>query len=365
MAASLLLGLAALSAALAAPYPSMVTRGPPITAPPLPVPAPTNFLIMNDPKACPAHGGFAGGLACQALLPKGGLALVWQYGANHIDGFRAYTVPNPRAASPAPQNRWAAATITHLGPNAPIATQTARMADGSVATLIVLDPRAGGYENVCFTVTAYAGETESPMSRPFCVGSNATAKTVSLAPVHSLTSTDELFFDPSKGGPAPCCDNHNADPDPFRYGAVLFVGHYRNKITTGPTINAGVHRGGLLYDVGALRGSKIYKAVLRFTREEAGGSSCITEIDTGPSAWWTAPNNYLPRAARLMSTDSYAGRTFDIDVTPIVSNWAAGQPNNGLVLIGDTWPNVVYQLENIGDNCVTSLTNVTLEVTYF
>lgn len=352
--------LAAVTIAAGAPASPTMARLPGLTATPRALPAPTNFLIMNDPKACPAHGGIGGGLACQALLPKGGLALIWQYGPVHIDGFRAYIVPNPRRSPSAGQGRMGLA-----GPNTPVSTQTARLTDGSVATLIVLDPRPGGYEGACLTVTAFAGASESPMTPPYCIGSNATARTVSLAPTHELTSIDELFFDPSAGGPAPGSDHHDYDLDPFKYGAVVRVGHYRRQITSDGTINAGVQRGALVYDVAALRGSTIYKAVLHLTRDSAAGSTCITEIDAGPAAWWTTPRTYLPRVNALMTTDSFAGKTFDIDVTPIVSGWAAGQPNNGLVLIGDDWRNVVFQLEAIPDTCVTSLLSVTLEVTYF
>ncbi len=331
------------------------------------LPAPTHLLAHNDPQSCAAYGGFAGGLACAALLPKGGLAFMWQYGANHIDGFRLYAVPNPWKSGNGGSGNFALLSTSRLaGPNTPVATQTDRLTDGTVARLVVLDPRPHGFEGDCFAATAYVGSTESAMTLPFCVGSNATAKSVSLAPIHSLTVKNELFFDADAGGPAPCCDTESNDPDPFKYGAVLFVGHYRwHYLTTGNNINAGVQRAALLYDVSSLKGSKIYKAVLHFTREYATGFSCITEIDPAPSGWWTKAPGYLPPLSPQMSTQQYAGQTFDIDITPIVSGWTSGQPNNGLTLRGDSWPNVVYQLKNISDTCSTPLLNVTLDVIYF
>jgi len=331
------------------------------------LPAPTNLLAHNDPQSCSAYGGFAGGLACAALLPKGGLAFVWQYGKNHIDGFRLYAVPNPRMQnnSGGGFNRYALAPMP-LG-NSPVGTQTARLDDGTVARLIILDPRPRGFENDCFAATAYLGATESAMSPMFCVGSNASARIASFSPIHSLTTRNELFIDVDKhDSAAPCCDTESNDPDPFKYGAVLFVGHFRQALTTnGRQVDVGVQRAALLYDVSSLYGARISKAVLHFTRESPGGFSCISEIDPAPANWWVKPPGYLPTLSPQMATQQYSGQTFDIDITPMVSSWVAGQPNTGLMLRGDTWPTVVYQLLNINDTCVTSLTNVTLEVTYF
>jgi hypothetical protein len=142
-------------------------RGIPAPSQPLPFkhPAEVNDPANPKPTVCTVHGGFAGGLACLALLPRGGIALVWDYGPGHIDGFRAYSVPNPRVA-PTPVSR---AVATRLTMNAPVATQTARLENGQVATLVVLDGRPGGFGNECFTVTAFLGAEESPMSPSFCL----------------------------------------------------------------------------------------------------------------------------------------------------------------------------------------------------
>jgi hypothetical protein len=136
------------------------------------LPPPWRLLAFRDPKPCASHGGLAGGLACKAILARGGLALVWEYGPAHIDGFRAYSVPSAGGPAAAPGRREPAsspAVVVRQAPNAPIAVQTARLDNGSIATLIVLDPRPRGFGSECFAVTAFAGGQESEMSPPLCV----------------------------------------------------------------------------------------------------------------------------------------------------------------------------------------------------
>lgn len=157
------------------PAPPAHQEGPVRVAPGVPVqmearlPAPSRPLGTKDLKACAPHGGLGAGLACQALLPKGGLALVWDYGPTHIDGFRAYEVPSPAAATPGA----VPATVAMTRPGSPIATQSQRLDNGGVATIVVLDPRPRGFEGACFAVTAFLGSEESEKSPPFCVAPGA------------------------------------------------------------------------------------------------------------------------------------------------------------------------------------------------
>ena len=351
-------------------YPAPVQRQmPPTGRQPLPtgLPAPTNLLAHNDPQSCSAYGGFAGGLACAALLPKGGLAFVWQYGKNQIDGFRLYAVPNPRMPSNGGGGIGSYAIVSSSIANKPVGTQTARLGDGTVARLIILDPRPHGFENDCFAATAYLGATESAMSLPFCVGSNATARSASFSPIHSLTVKNELFIDVDKhDSAAPCCDTESNDPDPFRYGAVLFAGHFRQALTTnGRQVDVGVQRAALLYDVSSLHGARISKAVLHFTRESSGGFSCISEIDPAPANWWVKAPGYLPTLSPQWRRSSIPDRLS----TSTSRQWSAAgwrdSPTTDRPCGATLGPAAVYQLLNITDTCVTSLKNVTLEVTYF
>jgi hypothetical protein len=158
--------------------------GPPVMGPGVPMaagrlPAPSQLLGFKhpaeatdprdrQPTPCNVHGGIAGGLACQALLPKGGLALVWSYGPAHVDGFRVYSVPRSMARPPGRPEPAAVAVAPGPAINAPIATQATRLEGGQVATLVVLDPRPAGFGNECFAVTAFAGAEESEKSAPFC-----------------------------------------------------------------------------------------------------------------------------------------------------------------------------------------------------
>jgi hypothetical protein len=162
---------------LPAPGPPVVGQSLPMSAGRLPAPSqlagfkhPAEATDPKDPKPtpCNAHGGLAGGLACQALLPKGGLALAWSYGPGHIDGFRVYSVSRTMARPPSGRPEPAPASAPGPATSAPVATQTTRL-DGQVATLVVLDPRPAGFANECFTVTAFSGPEESDKSAPFCV----------------------------------------------------------------------------------------------------------------------------------------------------------------------------------------------------
>ncbi len=330
------------------------------------LPAPTQLLAFNDPKACAAYGGLAGGLACQALLPKGGLALTWKYPRRQIDSYRAYQVPNPRA-------RYTPNSPMRLrGTQTPIETQSAVIEDRSVARLIVLAPRPAGFEDTCFAVTAVVGDRESPMSEPFCVGAGATVQNVSLPPAHALmmrvgyqwNPMEEKIFNPD-------AETYEARFDPWQHGQSFSVGHSRQDILFRPDhtvsgTSVSVARGYLFFDVTPLSNAKINGAKLHFAVDSNGGDSgsCLTEINDPGQNWVSARSALWSRGRPLMTAQSYAGAAFDIDITSIARGWAAGGPNNGVELVGDAWPGVNYQLKNITDSCTTSLSNVTLEVAY-
>ena len=160
-----------------APGPPVEGASVPMAAARLPAPSqllgfkhPAEATDPKDPKPtpCNVHGGMAGGLACMALLPKGGLALAWSYGSVHVDGFRVYSVSRTAARPPSGRPEPALAVAPGPATSAPIATQTTRLEGGQVATLVVLDPRPAGFGNECFAVTAFAGAQESDKSAQFC-----------------------------------------------------------------------------------------------------------------------------------------------------------------------------------------------------
>ena len=96
---------------------------------------------------------------------------MWDYAPSHIDGFRAYSIPlgtNAPAAAARTDTASGAAPVQQAAPT-PVATQTNRLENGSVATLVVLEPRPRGFANECFGVTAFAGGQESPISATVCV----------------------------------------------------------------------------------------------------------------------------------------------------------------------------------------------------
>ncbi len=146
--------------------PVRLSPGGPVQAMTARLPPPSRPLAMRDPKACGPHGGLSAGLACQALLPKGGLALVWDYGPAHVDGFRVYELPG--AAAPG-AGAAMASPVMMARPAAPIATQNLRLDNGSVATIVVLDPRPRGFDGACFAVSAFLGGEESDKSPTFCI----------------------------------------------------------------------------------------------------------------------------------------------------------------------------------------------------
>jgi hypothetical protein len=144
----LLLGLIALCGAQRAE--SMVTpvAPPPASiAPVLLLPAPTGLTSTTDSKVCGTHGGLGGGLACQAGLPKGMLALVWNFCSTcKADGYHLYRVDGGQHTSvPIPAN-------------------------GTQVSMALLDVPTGGFGGKCYAVTAYRGTQESAPSARFCVG---------------------------------------------------------------------------------------------------------------------------------------------------------------------------------------------------
>jgi hypothetical protein len=121
---------------------------------PAPMPIPSHLGSTTDPPTCSRHGGLGGGLACDALLSQGQLALIWAFRSNQnpVTGFHIYRVDG------------GGSTLVGAQPDGPAVT---------VALLPML--QGGGVEGACYSVAAYNGAGEGKPSAPFCPSAQSVA----------------------------------------------------------------------------------------------------------------------------------------------------------------------------------------------
>jgi hypothetical protein len=303
-----------------APFISPQQRGRLINA--LRIAAPANMHPTTDLQECGTHGGLLGGpILCQSLLPKGELALVWDWnGQGDIDGYRIYRTDN--------------------GNRVAVGTQ----APGKQVTLFVVPPPSDGYNGKCYAVTAYQGGKESDLSNNACAGGGNVVQTVTLTPQHLRGVQKSVIhftgFSGAVGGGDPGANISNP-------GFVVGYFYDTEKAPAGDTAWNYISRTGLYFDVGGVAGKSIRAARLNLTvgttalrghRWGAGPqldhtTSCVGRIGLGVSYWW----NYSDwiDAAIVVQPGVATGPDVSYDVTQLVRDWANGSPNYGMVLLGD------------------------------
>jgi hypothetical protein len=282
------------------------------------VPFPTGMTNTVDSKVCTQHGGFAAGVGCNAGIPNGMLALVWDCPNCAADGYRLYRVDG--------------------GKRDLVATP----ANGGSFTAALLDAPAGGFGGRCYAAVAYRGANESNLSNSYCTTGGSVVATNIFKPDHVRTARVATY-----------------NKDMFRTSdAHLAVGatHMSDKeATLGDTSKNEIARGGLHFDVGSLAQKHIMSAKLHVTVDvsylDSGGidhgTSCASLIAHGTDYWWTRTDWIL-----VAGQQSAADRAFDTpsrlqpgsasgpdatyDITPIVADWAQGKEQNfGIILMTD------------------------------
>lgn len=274
--------------------------------------APTGLTNTLDPSVCGQHDPDAvgGGFGCKVGLPAGMLALVWNSCSGcAADGFHLYRVDGGQLVLvPTPNN-------------------------GGQFTLALLDKPPDGFNGKCYAVTAYVGTTESALSNAYCGIGGSVVSTATLQPTNVRSS-------------------HRARGDDQAWNvenssSVAIVGfHYwTRKIPVGDDWLNDAWRSGILFDVSSFHNqfqSKHIinaKLMLRVNSTQIGAdyhndysTSCTARIGVGTGRWWN--NSAWIDAGIVLTPGQFTGPDVAYDVTPIVSDWAAGSPNFGFVLLG-------------------------------
>ena len=281
--------------------------------------APTGVTSTTDVQVCSQHGGFGFGLACKALLPQGRLVLVWRYATTlaPVTGFHVWRVDG--------------------GAHALVADQSG----GADATGVVLDaPPPGGYAGACYALSAYGGGAEGALSAPFCAGAGGVVQTLVLRPLQNR-SIGRFHTVMTGVNPEDKFDNE------VEANQVGYIYETQKDAITGDRSVAAASRLGLLFDAAPLAGRTIVSARLKLSVQDAWidapftgpenvtdhHTSCAGKIAVGIDRWWT--NTDWIDDAVVVSPGRYQGPDVAMDVTPIVRQWASGQPNFGLVLQGE------------------------------
>lgn len=325
----------------------------PVVVPPRAVPhakvgalavgVPSNVHSTGSGLDCGAHVGPLGALVCPDMIKSGDLLLIWDWaaaaGPTDIDGYRVYRVDS---------------SLRQL-----VYTR----ANKKDLTLVDVPKPAGGYTGKCYAVSAYVGARESALSQSFCAGSSSVAKTVRLSAIHTRSS--HLYhFDTGNA----FTGNFVEVPDE----TLLNVGfsYSATQHTLGDTVDNGIHRAAVAFDLSALANRRLVAANLHLTIASSVGlgnnHSCATNVLTGTEFWWqnsgwieVPAGDHGALSLNVAPTDT--GPDISADVTQFVAPWLIGQPNYGFVLINTD--------ENLGaftnKRCLTAYTNPTLELTYY
>lgn len=285
----------------------------------VPLPAPTNLTATNDVQTCSAHGGFAAGLVCKALLPKGTLVLIWNYPANiKVSGFR----------------------IRMIVPYVSADT----MVNAPGVTLYAVDPPpTGGAAMACYSVSAVIGARESPSSPVYCGNQAPLIQSLTLKPyMRSNLAVNVTKMDMQ-----------------YQNMANILVGYayQANKMNLAENdyyLNE-IARLGLLFDTSPLAGRRIYSARLKAevyrtwrgsillgsgvvgdTPAADHETSCVAKVFEGaPRDRWWKNSDWIEAGALVTAPGLIAGPDISIDVTRVVQGWASGRDNMGLVMQGE------------------------------
>ena len=294
------------------------------------LPPPTQLKNTNEQTVCSAHGGFAAGLACKALLPQGRLALVWDYPArDDVVGFHIYRVDGGQSALVYDQ------------------------ANGAKVKVYVVDPPpADGYAAACYAVAAYSATQESAPSAPFCGNQARINQTVSLTPQVWRLGTGYHMKDTHLGN----YDNSQRSGTAAGTGApTVGYSYTTHKTSWGDKSYDMIDRLGLKFDLQSLAGGNkhIVSAHLKMRVDSSwtgenyltGTSydhpaasdhrtSCLAKVGVGVS-YWENYSDWIEDAV-VSQPGIMNGPNISVDVTRIVTDWVEnGQTNYGFVLEGE------------------------------
>jgi len=353
-AAALALGLLASAASAQPRHPIQDERVEPAPAPAPPpadkappqlhedtLPAPTNLAATTDEPTCSQHGGLGAGLACKAVFPAGQLVLVWSWpGHAALTGYRIYQVN---------------ANARQL-----VGSQTQGDGKAPYTIYIFQNVPAAGYGNACYVATAYSGDSESPQSAQFCIGSHSVVQTATLAPaqmrsisiVTSATQTTDSGWGMVSGNTTTTINEN------LVANSLPVVGFNSTGYSLART---GVDFDLTPYMYKTIKSARLNMSVTTsVTNTPPDGpnltdhyTSCIAQIGIGLDQWWTF-SDWIDVAV-VQPNAQQMGPEVSFDVTPIVQKWASGSPNNGFVLMGaaDAGSMNVNSLPSGAANCLT------------
>jgi hypothetical protein len=327
-----------------------------ILAIPGPLQAPINLaqvLPGPDPKvmppACAQHGGSAGSFACYIALPAGKLVLVWDYPfAGPIDGFNVYSAD----VSSGVGNM----QMYQKGGPKPLATQH----DPSLHLEVLDAPRPGA----CYAVTAFHASEESNRSVRLCIGQGGVAKNISLQPNRIGTMVADWYYYVSEE----VWKQSNEQPF-IRDLLDLNVGYthvaslWRDQAHTQVSQwTNSLYRGYAYFVTSALNGHTIAQAKLRL-QATSGGQTCLAYWGAAAQFW--SPGDRLGSNGAAMGGSNLMGPNLDLDVTPIVQQWANVPASNNGFMLAPEQSEVIYQMIILSSTCLTHFQSPTLDVTYY
>lgn len=303
-------------------------------------PAPQKVHSTLDLAECGKHGGIGGGIACQVLLARSELVLVWDWsGAEKIDGYRIFR--------------------TDGGKHDAVGVQQS----GKDITLFVV-PKDGAYTGKCYTVVAFAGSRQSLVSNEYCATGGATLKRAQLKPTQVKSMAE---YQNQLTGRTLLPNAKHYEP------ADMLVGYDYHNVIPAPNGNKWmnpVYRTDLLFDLTDVMHKKIWSAFLKlhvsstsmmtetFSQPSDHSTSCLSRIGFGIDRWWTFSG--LNDGAVALTPGTQMGPDVSYDVKSMVASWAENaRPNFGFVLKGDEKP------VTLDETCLTQFHHtVTLEIEY-
>lgn len=294
-------------------------------------PAPDSLTNTTDPPTCTNHAGLGGGIACLAGIPKGQLALIWNWspikGVADVDGYKVYRVDG--------------------GQHTLIYTQANR----KDVTLALVDPPSDGFNGKCYVVTAYLGKGESHDSGYFCAGGYQGGPIVENFTAQ-LNNIDDVWHRYHFDGGGPGCGltagGTGADPG----NNVGYWHAYDSSAGFTCSETTLVYQTAIGFNLGAagivLRNPKasVQNATLSFQRTDGTNTNCLAGVRR-PTGDWTGAQGLIPATdfiSNIPTGDGVSvngggvkigGSSYQLDVTGAVNNWAKGVwTNYGLLLTG-------------------------------
>jgi hypothetical protein len=294
-------------------------------------PAPDSLTNTTDPPTCTNHAGMGGGLSCLALIPKGDLALIWNWspvkGVPALDGYKVYRVDG--------------------GQHTLIYTQ----ANGKDVTLALVPPPSDGFNGKCYVVTAYVGKGESHDSSYFCAGGyqgGPIVESFNLTPNNQRTVDHHYTY--TGFGPGCGLSTVGTGPNPglwvgfsHVFDSSAGVTCYEDTFVDQTAVSFNLGAAGII-----LRNPKasVQSATLTFQRTDGTNTSCLAGLRLA-TADWTGAKDLIP------NTDYYkniptgngvsvnaggvtiSGSNYSFAVSKPIDDWAKDvSPNYGWVLTG-------------------------------